>query len=74
MIIRIRITGMMTVNERRCGVVRDEVGRKIDVPASAWSCPNVARPIAMPTGVVMAKVKASVGLNALRIHLARKKN
>ena len=45
----------------------------MDVPASAWPCPNAARPIAMPTGVVMAKVKASVGLNALRIHLARKK-
>ena len=46
---------------------------KVDVPASALPCPNAARPIAMPTGVVMAKVKASVGLNALRIHLARKK-
>ena len=47
--------------------------RIIDVPASALPCPNAARPMAMPTGVVMAKVKASVGLNALRIHLARKK-
>ena len=44
----------------------------MDVPASALPCPNAARPIAMPTGVVMAKVKASVGLNALRIHLAKK--
>ena len=52
----------------------NERGRRIiDVPASAFPCPNAARPMAMPTGVVMAKVKASVGLNALRIHLARKK-
>ena len=53
----------------------NERGRMIiDVPASALPCPNAARPIEMPTGVVMANVNASVGLNALRIHLASKKN